>query len=144
MEVRQDASVETSSEAKEMPADASAPSSESRESAGANNAASADENSLRTIALVIYGCMALGIFTGGLTSIVAVILAYVKRGDATGTIYQGHMTWVISTFWVGLAVSILGMMTMIIGVGLFIIIRPEERTVGNECVSTCISRWSPD
>src|SRR3546814_11413041 len=66
--------------------------------------------------------MALGIFNGGLTSIVAVILAYVKRGDATGTIYQGHMTWVISTFWVGLAVSTIGMMTMIIGVGLFIII----------------------
>src|SRR3546814_17840514 len=65
--------------------------------------------------------MALGIFTGGLTSIVAVILAYVKRGDATGTIYQGHMTWVISPFWVGLAVSILGMMTMIIGDGLLII-----------------------
>src|SRR3546814_8143016 len=79
MEVRQDANVETSSEAKEMPADASAPSSESRESAGANNAASADENSLRTIALVIYGCMALGIFTRGLTSIVAVILASARK-----------------------------------------------------------------
>src|SRR3546814_19440404 len=23
-------------------------------------------------------------------------------------------------------------------------IRPEERRVGNECVSTCRSRWSPD
>src|SRR3546814_13100632 len=24
------------------------------------------------------------------------------------------------------------------------IVRSEERRVGNECVSTCISRWSPD
>src|SRR3546814_16734599 len=25
----------------------------------------------------------------------------------------------------------------------FILLRSEERRVGNECVSTCISRWSP-
>jgi uncharacterized membrane protein len=31
--------------------------------------------------------------------VVAVIIAYVKRGDARGTWVESHMTWLIRTFW---------------------------------------------
>jgi len=31
--------------------------------------------------------------------VVAVVIAYVKRGDARGTWVESHMTWLIRTFW---------------------------------------------
>jgi uncharacterized membrane protein len=34
-----------------------------------------------------------------LLGIVAVIIAYVKRGDARGTWTESHLTWLIRTFW---------------------------------------------
>jgi uncharacterized membrane protein len=30
------------------------------------------------------------------------VLAYLKRADATGTVYARHFDWVIKTFWWGL------------------------------------------
>jgi uncharacterized membrane protein len=35
----------------------------------------------------------------GLLSVIALIVNYVKRDDARGTIYESHMTWMIRTFW---------------------------------------------
>ena len=41
----------------------------------------------------------IGAFLVGWPSIIAVIINYVKRPDARGTIYESHMTWMIATFW---------------------------------------------
>jgi uncharacterized membrane protein len=43
-----------------------------------------------------------GAFLTGWPSIVAVILNYVKRGDARGTWLESHFRWQIRTFWFGL------------------------------------------
>lgn len=91
-------------------------------SQAANGASSADAETMRTATLVVYGCLAGSILTGGLTSIIAVILAYLKRGEAQGTIYEGHLSWAINTFWLSLVLSIFGMITLIVGVGLVILI----------------------
>ena len=40
-----------------------------------------------------------GAFIFGWPSIVAVIINYVKRGDARGTWLESHFTWQIRTFW---------------------------------------------
>jgi len=40
-----------------------------------------------------------GSFVGSVPSIVAVILNYVKRGDARGTWAESHYRWQIRTFW---------------------------------------------
>ena len=40
-----------------------------------------------------------GSFLFGWPSIVAVIINYVKRGDARGTWLESHFTWQIRTFW---------------------------------------------
>ena len=40
-----------------------------------------------------------GAFLFGWPSIIAVILNYVKRGDARGTWLESHFTWQIQTFW---------------------------------------------
>jgi uncharacterized membrane protein len=69
---------------------------------------------------VIYGLHALSVLTGILTSvtivsafvfgwpsIIAVILNYVKRGEAEGTFISTHFRWQIRTFWFALAWSVL-------------------------------------
>jgi len=40
-----------------------------------------------------------GAFVFGVPSIVAVILNYIKRSDATGTFLESHFRWQIRTFW---------------------------------------------
>jgi uncharacterized membrane protein len=48
-----------------------------------------------------------GAFLFGWPSIIAVILNYVKRGDARGTWLESHFDWQIKTFWVAVLASIL-------------------------------------
>ena len=68
--------------------------------------------SVITITHVTYGLHALGLAIGafgastvigaflfGWPSIIAVIINYVKRGDARGTWLESHYTWQIRTFW---------------------------------------------
>ena len=56
--------------------------------------------SLRKVALFDYLLHIAGLlFSMGLLSVVALIVNYVKRGDAPGTLYEAHMNWMISTFW---------------------------------------------
>lgn len=58
------------------------------------------ENTLRKVALFDYLLHIAGLlFSMGLLSVVALIINYVKREDAVGTIYESHMNWMISTFW---------------------------------------------
>src|SRR5205085_6137245 len=40
-----------------------------------------------------------GAFVFGVPSIVAVVINYLKRGDATGTFLESHFRWQIRTFW---------------------------------------------
>lgn len=60
---------------------------------------------MRTITHVIYGLFALGLISAGflgLATVAAIILAYLKRGDAAGTVCAGHFDWILKTFWWGL------------------------------------------
>jgi len=60
------------------------------------------EVSLYLVAHMVYGLFALGVLSAGMlgiASLAGVVLAYVKRADATGTIYAAHLDWVLSTFW---------------------------------------------
>jgi uncharacterized membrane protein len=71
--------------------------------------------SLVTISHVTYALHALGLAIGafgtstvvgaflfGWPSIIAVIINYVKRGEARGTWLESHFTWQIRTFWFAL------------------------------------------
>ena len=58
------------------------------------------DDALRRVALLDYLLHIAGLlFSAGLLSVVALIINYVKRGDARGTVYESHMNWMISTFW---------------------------------------------
>ena len=71
--------------------------------------------SLVTVAHVVYGLHALslvigalgaatviGTFLFGWPSIIAVVINYVKRGEAQGTWLESHFRWQIRTFWFAL------------------------------------------
>ncbi len=71
--------------------------------------------SVISVAHIVYGLHALslvigafgaatiiGAFVFGWPSIIAVILNYVKRGDARGTWVESHYRWQIRTFWFAL------------------------------------------
>ena len=60
----------------------------------------------------------------GIVGIVAIILAYVKRGEASGTWLESHYRWLIRTFWFSLLWGAIGavifVLLLIIVVGVLI------------------------
>ena len=48
------------------------------------------------------------------TPVVGVIMAYVKRDEAQGSIYASHIDYLIKTFWVSLVGTVLGTFTTLI------------------------------
>ena len=59
-----------------------------------------DADALRKVALLDYLLHIAGLLLSmGVLSVVALIVNYIKRDDAAGTIYQSHMNWMIATFW---------------------------------------------
>lgn len=72
-------------------------------------------NDLRTTLIVIYGLnlaalLAIIVPPAVVTPLLAVILAYIKRGDARGTLWENHFAFAIRGFWawlIVLAVSLL-------------------------------------
>lgn len=68
-----------------------------------------------TIPMVIYGLYAVSFFVG-ITALIGVIMAYVKRGESEGFL-RSHYDWQIKTFWVVLAGSILGILTVFLFIG---------------------------
>ena len=62
---------------------------------------------LKNFTLAVYILQALSVFWG-LTAVVGVIINYVKREDAIGTLYESHFNWQIRTFWFGLLWGFVG------------------------------------
>ena len=74
------------------------------------------EQSLKTIATVVYALQAAGFFVG-ITWLVAVIVDYVKREDAVGSWLESHFRWQIRTFWWGLLWGVLGGILVLVLIG---------------------------
>ena len=66
----------------------------------------------------------LGSFIFGWPSIIAVIINYVKRGEARGTWLESHFDWQISTFWsafvMACLIGLMGLLLAIVIVGIAI------------------------
>jgi uncharacterized membrane protein len=72
--------------------------------------------SLKQITLVVYLLQALS-FAFGITAIVGLVINYVKRDEAAGTVYQSHFDWQIRTFWWGLLWTAIGIVLSFLLVG---------------------------
>ncbi len=78
-----------------------------------------DIASNRRVTVVIYALYAAS-FLVGFTSIVAIIMNYIKRGDVAGTFLESHFRWQIRTFWYTLLWGFLGLITAVAGIGFLI------------------------
>lgn len=77
--------------------------------------------SLRRLTLIIYILYGASWFVA-VTALIAIIVNYVKREDAAGTLYESHFTWQIRTFWWSLLWAVLGVATIWFGVGALILL----------------------
>jgi uncharacterized membrane protein len=92
-----------------------------RQQTGESKMAEADEKKAKDLALLVYILQAVG-FLIGLTWIVGVIINYVKRDDVRGTWIESHFDWQIKTFWIGLALQVVGWITVWILIGWLILL----------------------
>ena len=85
---------------------------------------------LVTLTHVMYGLHAFSAITGLLTaalvvtafltgwpSIIAVIMNYVKRGEAAGTFLESHFGWQMRTFWFALLWVVIGWLLIVTIIG---------------------------
>ena len=85
------------------------------------NTVDSSGTSAKTWALIIWGLYLASYVTFALTSVVGLIIAYVKREDLAGTPYESHATSAIRTFWISLGVGIIGAVLSIVVVGIVIL-----------------------
>jgi len=79
------------------------------------------ESSTKKVVFAVYILYALS-YLFGITYIIGVIVAYVKRSDSDASWLQDHFRWQINTFWVTIILSIIGAITMFIGIGWLILL----------------------
>ncbi len=79
------------------------------------------EDSARTMAIIVY-LLYLAALINGLTAIVGVILAYVKRDEARGTAYESHFSNAIEVFWIFLVGMLIAVPLCFIVIGIPLVI----------------------
>lgn len=78
--------------------------------------------SQRQLIIIIYALYAAALFLGGIPAIIAIVMNYVKRSEIQNPVLASHFTWQIRTFWIGLAVAIIGFITSFLFIGFFILL----------------------
>ena len=89
----------------------------------------ADQDSLLTkssgsaanMAKIVYILYLLGLVLGGVTSLIGVIVAYIYRGEAPDWL-KSHFQLQIRTFWIGLLLGLIGVVTTFILVGWLVLL----------------------
>ena len=79
-----------------------------------------DSPEIRQYALIIYILYLVGIVTG-VSTLIGVIIAYVKRDDMANTPYADHITYLIRTFWIFFIGSFIGVVTSFLLIGMLIL-----------------------
>ncbi len=85
-----------------------------------NDIKASEEQSNKTVTMVIYALYAASIIVG-ITWLVAIIMNYVKRDDVAGTWLESHFRWQIRTFWYSLLWAVIGFVTTFILIGFVIL-----------------------
>jgi len=75
----------------------------------------------KTWAIIVWALYLLSGLTG-ITAIVGLIIAYMKRGELAGTPFESHMTYAIRTFWLGVLGVVLGIILSFILIGFLVLI----------------------
>lgn len=87
----------------------------------ATNVVNTPNSDVKNYVFIVYVTYAVGLLIL-FTPVVGVIMAYVKRDEAQGTIYASHIDYLIKTFWVSLVGTVLGTFTTLILIGWLILL----------------------
>jgi uncharacterized membrane protein len=79
-------------------------------------------NDTRIVTIIVYGLYLIGWPCLHATSLAGLIVAYLKRGEARGTIWESHFNNQIETFWITLALLVVGIPLCLVAVGIPIVI----------------------
>lgn len=79
-----------------------------------------EERRNRQYTYAVYILYLAGFFTG-VTVIIGLVLAYIKRGDMRATPYAAHMSHLIRTFWIALPFFLIGLVLSLILIGYVVI-----------------------
>lgn len=81
------------------------------------------QDDVRTVAIVVYVLYLAAAFSGGIAGIAGVIVAYIKRDESRGTIWESHFENQITSFWTWLLLFVAGICTAwMLGLGVLLII----------------------
>ena len=87
----------------------------------AANVVNTSNSEVKNYVFIAYVTYALGLLIL-FTPVIGVILAFIKRDEAQGSIYASHIDYLIKTFWVSLAGTVLGTFTTLILIGWLILL----------------------
>ena len=71
----------------------------------------------KTMTLVVYALYLLGFITGGLTTLVGLVMAYVLKGGASERAFS-HYVFLIRTFWIAIAWTAVAGVLLLFGIPL--------------------------
>lgn len=81
----------------------------------------AREDSARTMAIIVY-LLYLAALINGVTAVIGVVLAYVKRDEARGTAYESHFSNAIEIFWIFLVGMLIAVPLCFVVIGIPLVI----------------------
>jgi uncharacterized membrane protein len=92
---------------------------------------STSRSSDHTLVIVAHALFLAGLLTAHLAAVGAVIIAYVQRDQARGTVWESHYEAIISTFWVALVIFIVAIplcfvligIPLLVGLGIWVLYR---------------------
>ncbi len=76
--------------------------------------------SFKTCTMIVYGLYALGLFLGGVPTIIGLIVAHIKRKEYMGTLYGEHLRFLIRTFWYGALWMVVAMALTLVYIGFIV------------------------
>ncbi len=69
----------------------------------------------------IVGLLYAGSYLTGVSGLIGLVLAYVWKGEPHEPWEATHYTYLIRSFWIGLAAIVVGLLTMLIGIGFLLL-----------------------
>ena len=89
----------------------------------APRAGAAADTEDRAMVLVVYGLYLFALFSCGLAGVAGVVVAYVKRGEATNPLWLSHYDNQINSFWTWFALALAGIVTLpLLGLGIVVLV----------------------
>lgn len=94
----------------------------------------------KTMTLVVYALYLLGYITGGLTTLVGLVMAYVLKGAASERAFS-HYVFLIRTFWIALGWALVAGVLVMVGIPLSFILIGIPMLLLAKLVMVIVAVW---